>query len=202
MNPSTRQSDLFFNRACLFEGGLSVVALVLGWLAGFNPLAALTFSESALVLGVAGTVPLLMMFFAVQAITLDSVKAIRSILESTLCPSLAYRHWADWLILSLIAGFSEELLFRGFLQVWMELKWGFAAGLIGSGLIFGLVHAITPLYAALATLIGVYLGLALDYGGGRNLLVPVVIHTLYDFAVFVVIMRSYRAKTAAENTDA
>lgn len=178
-----------------------MLALALSWLAGLNPLAVLKFSEPALVRGVIGTIPLLMLFFAVQAITLDSVKTIRSILETTLCPSLAYRHWADWLVLSLIAGFSEELLFRGFLQVWMEMKWGLAASLIGSGVVFGLVHAITPLYLVLATLIGIYLGLALDYGGERNLLVPIVIHTLYDFAVFVVIMRSYRAKKAAEHSD-
>lgn len=201
MNPSTRQSDLFFQRACVFEAGLSLLALILGWLADINPLAVLRFSEPALAYGILGTLPLIGLFFAIQAMTLDSVKTIRTLLENTLCPSLAYRHWTDWLVLSVLAGFSEELLFRGFLQVWMELKWGAGAGLIASALLFGLVHAVTPLYAVLATLIGIYLGLSMDYGGERNLLVPVVIHALYDFAVFWVIMRGYRAKIAAENHD-
>ena len=67
------------------------------------------------------------------------------------------------------------------------------AGLIGSNIIFGLVHAVTPLYAVLAALVGIYLGLSLDYGGDRNLLIPVIIHGLYDFLAFVALMRVYRA---------
>jgi hypothetical protein len=67
------------------------------------------------------------------------------------------------------------------------------AGLVGCNIIFGLAHAITPLYAVLATLVGIYLSLSLDYGGDRNLLVPIVIHGLYDFLAFVALMRAYRA---------
>lgn len=58
------------------------------------------------------------------------------------------------------------------------------AGLIGSSVLFGLVHAITPLYALLAMGVSIYLGLFLDYGGERNLLTPIVIHTAYDFLAF------------------
>jgi hypothetical protein len=102
------------------------------------------------------------------------------LLAETLGTGLYGCHWTDLFLLSAIAGFSEELLFRGLLQPWMESAWGMAAGLLGSNLIFGLVHAVTPWYALLAALVGVYLGLALDYGGG-----------LYDFVVFLVIKKSY-----------
>jgi membrane protease YdiL (CAAX protease family) len=96
-------------------------------------------------------------------------------------------------MLAAIAGVSEELLFRGVIQPWIESSWGMAAGLIVSNIVFGLVHAVTPLYALLAALVGIYLGLSLDYGGDRNLLTPIIIHGGYDFLAFVALMRVYRA---------
>ena len=74
-----------------------------------------------------------------------------------------------------------------------ENAWGITAGLIVSNILFGLVHAVTPLYAALAALVGIYLGLSLDFGGERNLLTPIIIHSGYDFLAFVALMRVYRA---------
>jgi hypothetical protein len=34
--------------------------------------------------------------------------------------------------------------------------------------------------------------MSLDYGAERNLLTPIVIHSLYDFIAFIVILRNYR----------
>ncbi len=116
-------------------------------------------------------------------------------LFETLGPGLHRYHWTDLLILASIAGLSEELLFRGVIQPWIESSWGMTAGLVGSNIIFGLAHAVTPLYAVLATLVGIYLSLSLDYGGDRNLLVPIVIHGLYDFLAFIALMRAYRASS-------
>lgn len=83
----------------------------------------------------------------------------------------------------------------------MENAWGMTAGLIASNILFGLVHAITPLYAVLATSVGIYLGLFLDYGGERNLMTPIVIHAVYDFLAFLVIMRIYRASHVNNNAS-
>jgi membrane protease YdiL (CAAX protease family) len=110
-------------------------------------------------------------------------------------------HWTDLLILAAIAGVSEELLFRGVIQPWIETSWGISAGLILSNIVFGLVHAVTPLYAVLAALVGVYLGLSLDYGGERNLLTPIIIHGFYDFLAFVALMRAYRASLTSTAKD-
>jgi membrane protease YdiL (CAAX protease family) len=101
-------------------------------------------------------------------------------------------------VLSAIAGISEEVLFRGVIQPWMETAWGATAGLLASNAIFGLLHAVTPLYAILAGLVGVYLGLALDYGDQRNLLTPIFIHGVYDFLAFMVVMRAYAAQQNRE----
>ena len=170
-----------------------LVAIVLGWIADIDPFENLHFSESAIAYGVIGTVPLFLLFLTMEQIQLESVVKIRSLLLETLGPGLHRYHWTDLLVLAAIAGISEEILFRGVIQPWMESSWGMTAGLIGSNIIFGLVHAVTPLYAVLAALVGIYLGLSLDYGGDRNLLTPMIIHGLYDFLAFVTLMRAYRA---------
>jgi membrane protease YdiL (CAAX protease family) len=138
------------------------------------------------------TMPLLIIFFVMQQLPYAPLRQIRDLLQETLAASLQRRHWPDFLVLACIAGFSEEALFRGFLQPWLEHSWNMNAGLITSNLVFALVHAITPLYALLAFLIGLYLGIFLDYHGERNLLIPIVIHTLYDFVIFIVIVQNYR----------
>lgn len=190
--------DDFYRKACSFEAAMILVAVVLGWVANLSPFASLNFSESAIAYGVAGTMPLFLLFLTLEQIQTESIIKIKKVLLETLGPSLHHHHWTDLLILALIAGFSEELLFRGVIQPWLESSWGMTVGLVGSNIIFGLAHAVTPLYAALATLVGIYLSLSMDYGGDRSLLVPMVIHGLYDFLAFISLMRAYRSRYLTE----
>ena len=196
MNNSLFSPERFFKSACLFEAALILVAVVLGWLSGINPFATLHYSESAIFYGILGTIPLFFLYLLLDQVSLDAVVSIRRFLLETLGPALHRCHLADLFILAAIAGISEEILFRGVIQPWMESSWGITAGLIGSNILFGLVHSITPLYTVLATLVGIYLGMALDFGGDRNLLIPIIIHGLYDFLAFLALMRSYRASIA------
>ncbi len=201
MDKSSFSPDHFFKNACLFEAGLILVAVVLGWISGINPFALLHFSENAIFYGILGTIPLFLMFLLLEQITVDSVVTIRRFLLETLGPALHRYHWSDLFMLAAVAGISEEILFRGVIQPWMESSWGFIAGLIGSNIVFGLVHAITPLYTVLAILVGTYLGFALDFGGERNLLTPVIIHWLYDFLAFLALMRDYRASLTTQDHE-
>ena len=182
----------FFNSACFFEAALIPLAILLGWIGSINPFANIFFTETALANGVIGTIPLILIFLAFEQIQAKSVGNIRRLLLETLGPGLLDRHWTDLLILALIAGIAEELLFRGVIQPWIEQFWGVTAGLVISNFIFGLVHAVTPLYALLAGLVGIYLGLSLNYGTEKNLLVPIIIHGLYDFLAFFALIRMYR----------
>jgi len=192
MNEPSLDSDNFFKTACYFESALVLVAIFLGWIAEINPFEFIIFSEQALINGIMGTLPLCVIFLALNQITADSLQQIRQILQNTLGPSLVKHHWADLFVLAAIAGISEEILFRGLIQPWIENSWGMMAGLLVSSLIFGLVHAATFLYFIMATAVSIYLGLYLDYDGTRNLLTPIIIHGLYDFFAFVVIVRAYR----------
>jgi membrane protease YdiL (CAAX protease family) len=200
MNKST-DHEKFFKFACLFEGSLLVIAVALGWIAGIDPFATLHFNESAVFYGVMGAAPLFLLLMALSLINSPAIQNIRKMLLETLGAALCRYRWPDFLVLSAIAGVSEEVLFRGVIQPWLETAWGMAAGLIASNAIFGLLHAVTPLYALLAGLVGVYLGLCLDYGGQRNLLTPIIIHGVYDFLAFMVIMRAYAAQKTGDDQN-
>lgn len=193
--------DDFFKKACSFEAALILVAVVLGWIANINPFAYLHFSEPAIAYGVIGTAPLFLLFLILEQISAEPIVKIRKVLFETLGPGLYRYHWTDLLILASVAGLSEELLFRGVVQPWLESSWGLTVGLVASNVIFGLAHAVTPLYAILATLTGIYLGLAMDYGGDRNLLVPIIIHSLYDFLAFIALVRAYRASRLTDSRE-
>lgn len=192
MDRKSLSPENFFKTACIFEGSLIGVAMALGWIAGINPFATLHFTEEAVFYGLGATLPLFIVFLFMQQIQINSFQRIRRLLFDTLGPTMQGYSWADLFILSAVAGFSEEVLFRGVLQPWIEAGFGMHAGLVLSNIIFGMVHAVTPLYAVLATLVGMYLGLCLDYGGERNLLTPVIVHGVYDFLAFLVIMKAYK----------
>lgn len=199
MNRSLPGPENFFSFACYFEGSLAVLAVLIGWVADVAPFESLHFSEQALGLGLAATLPLMVLFTTMNHLPVESLQAIRRLLLETLGPALQRYHWADLLILALVAGISEELLFRGVLQPWLERVWSAQFGLVVSNMVFGLVHAVTPLYALLAALIGAYLGWMLDYGGERNLLTPIVIHAAYDFFAFLMLVRTYRRQATEES---
>ena len=74
----------------------------------------------------------------------------------------------------------------------MDGGWGERVALIGSNIVFGLAHFITPLYALVAGGLGLYLGILFDATGERNLLIPIITHALYDYLGFLVVVRTWR----------
>ncbi len=192
MNEPSINPDTFFTQSCFLELSLILVAFFLGWLADINPIAYLHLNETALWNGLIATLPLCIIFVALNHLDHKALQELNKNLRDTLGRSLHKQHWTDLLILAMIAGISEEILFRGLIQPWMENSWGFTAGLISSSVLFGLLHAITPLYFVMATFASLYLGLCLDYDGSRNLFTPIIIHGLYDFFAFSMILKHYR----------
>ncbi len=193
MHKLVSKHDYFFQFACFFEASLAFIALFMGWLVNLNPLQILHFSEPAVFFGMLGTLPLCLLFWVLTRLRHPAITEIRQLLLTGLASWMSRCHWTDLLVLAAITGFSEELLFRGVLQPWLETHWDKTAALIGSNVLFALAHAVTPLYLLLTWLVGCYLGLALDYGGERNLLTPMIIHGLYDFFAFMALQRAYLA---------
>lgn len=182
----------FLKVATYFEGSLVLAAYVIGWWGGVNPLANLRLEWYSLLWGLAGTLPLYLLFLLSYHVPLGRLHAIKRFLIDRLGPYLDACHWTQLLYLGLLAGLTEEILFRGLLQPLLENHWGYSVGIVGSNILFALAHFITPLYAVLAGLTGLYLGLSLDFGGERNLLTPIVIHSVYDFLAFLAVAKTYR----------
>ncbi|MEX1230303.1 MAG: type II CAAX endopeptidase family protein [Planctomycetaceae bacterium] len=187
----TLERSFFLNMAAVFEGGLLLVALFLGWLMGINPIQYLYADAEAVGWGLLATVPMLILFAISFRYPVGSMRTIKKILIDTLGAPLAACRWYDLSLLGILAGVTEEVLFRGFLQIWFE-RGGLWTGLICANVIFGLAHFVTPMYAVLAGLMGLYFSWIFAWQEPRNLLIPITTHAVYDFIAFWAVAVEYR----------
>ena len=93
-------------------------------------------------------------------------------------------------LISIMAGVGEEALFRGVLQTYFAGHVGVAPALLVTSSLFGLLHPVTAVYAVMAGLIGLYLGVLAVWHD--NLLVPMVVHSLYDFVALTYLVHYHR----------
>ena len=182
----------FMRFAGLFEAALAMLAILLGWIAGVVP-ALTTPSLEAIAIGAAATAPLIMVYFVTVAIPLDAFTRIQDLLIGMLGRPLAECRWHEMALLALLAGVCEELLFRGVIQPWLS-RLGEPAGVIGTSLLFGFAHSVTPTYFLLASGIGFYLSGVQAAAG--HLAAPMLTHALYDWFAFRQIARDYRRRAA------
>jgi uncharacterized protein len=195
--PQIRNRKEFLNMAFWFEGSLIGVAWLVGWIVDVNPFSNLFVDGTALLYGIIGTFPLFLLFMLFYRYPVGPLHPIKNSLLEILGPVLSVCRWHELLILAIIAGVSEEILFRGLVQPWLERIAGLAGGLVLSNAIFGLLHWLTPTYALIAALIGFYLAYMMDITGSRHLLTPIVIHGLYDFLAFLMVAEAYRLQKDA-----
>ncbi len=178
--------------AILVEGGLVVLAWVLGWFLSQPPLAHFHWDGADGVLGIAGSVPMLVMFLALLRWPVRALVELRQFLQTFIPPLFGRCTLIQLGIIALLAGLGEEMLFRGVFQGAISRWLGPAVGLGAASALFGLIHFITPTYALIATLMGVYLGWLWQVSG--NLLVPIVTHAVYDFVALVYFLRFANGK--------
>lgn len=67
-------------------------------------------------------------------------------------------------VVALLASTAEELLFRGFVQTRLSARWGPAAGVAVTSLLFGLAH-FDAVQGGMAVLLGLYLGAITEWSG-------------------------------------
>lgn len=191
--------------AVLTESLLIVIALAVAFPAGLDIAAEFVLDVRSPILGVLAALPMLAFFALAMHTRWKPLRRIRELLFTLLGYALAQCTTWELFCTGMLAGLAEELLFRGVLQP-LVVRWaGVPAAVALVALIFGLLHAVTPTYAVVATLIGVYLGWlaeACSRGGVPNLVPPVVAHGFYDFVAFVIVAREYaaRAQTATMST--
>jgi membrane protease YdiL (CAAX protease family) len=122
---------------------------------------------------VLAALPPLLTILALESPLRRHVRWLREFREQVLpllATFLGRLQWPEMVALSGLAGFSEEVFFRGILQP--------EIGLGPASLIFGLLHAVSLPYMVWATLMGGYLGWLLQLT--QNLWVPIITHTLID----------------------
>jgi uncharacterized protein len=199
--------------ALVIEGGLVLLAVGLGWLLDHPPLKPSRFRLDGwgFLAGVAAAVPMLVAFLVMLRWPVGPLRGIKVFTESVIRPLLAPCTLIDLLGISVLAGVGEEMLFRGLLQdVFVGLFQGaledvlpasgdpvpLCLGVALASLLFGLMHAVTPAYAVLAGLMGVYLGGVYLWSG--NLLAPMIAHGQYDFVVLLYLMYGPGSSEVAE----
>lgn len=97
--------------------------------------------------------------------------------------------WLGLAAVAIAAGVGEELLFRGALQPLAERWWGLVAGLVTVSLLFGVVHAVSATYFVFAAIVALYLGWLAAWFD--DLVAPIVVHSLYDFAALLALIRPW-----------
>ena len=204
LQPEPLTVTQFLTAAGLFEGGLLLLAFGLGWLCGVYPTSELSWSLTDFGMGLVATIPMLMLFAACWLSRSNGMRQIRFFLRDSIGPLLNQCRGIDILFLALLAGICEEVLFRGFLFQWIR-PFNLTLAILITNLIFGITHSITPLYAFLAGLMGLYLTALMTVDSTPNLLVPLTAHAAYDYVAFVFVLRDYRQhqellNSSSENT--
>ena len=178
--PAPTRRDLM-KWGILVEGGLVVLAIALGWLAGVDPWQ-FHLSWSAVLWGLGGIVPMLGAYF----ISGD----VRNLVVRLLGPALGQCRWYDLVLLATLAGLGEELLFRGTMELYLE-RWHLWGGMLVTNLLFGAAHSLNWQYFLFASVFGVYLSWLSGFPGERNLLPAALAHGVYDGIAFFLIRAEF-----------
>lgn len=143
---------------------------------------------------------MLLVFAITHRFPVGPFRGIKEFLSSTLGETLTRCSWYDLAYISLLAGVSEEVMFRGVIQTWIG-GWNPTVGLVVSSVLFGLAHCVTVTYAILAGLLGLYLGVLFTITGEPNLVPPILCHALYDFVALSVFQADARRALATRSAE-
>lgn len=161
--------------------------MALGWLLKCPPLAQFRWDLCDALLGIAASVPMLLLFFACIRWPFGPLAKIKRVAEDFIRPLFAGATVLELALLSFAAGIGEEMLFRGLAQPLLARSIGIVGGVAVASLLFGLLHPLTAAYVLLAGAIGAYLGWLTIASG--NLLCPILAHGFYDWVALIVLLR-------------
>jgi uncharacterized protein len=192
-----------FRLAMLIEGALALLALLLGW-ALRVPLGdqfGRTFRElgQGTLLGVLAMLPLLAIFWWLIHATWAAARRLREQVEQLILELFPQASIPQMIAVAFAAGIGEELLFRGVIQS-LVARWTTPLlGITVASLIFGMFHAMSPLYFFIATAVGAYFGWIVLIG--QDLVPAIVAHVLYDCVALVYLSWALVARKVVERTS-
>ena len=187
LSPALSRSR-FLTLAAWVQGGVVLVAFLIGWGIGLDPLSLVRWDGRSLVFGLLAVAPMLGLYYFSPG--------LRKLAIDSLGESLSLCRWYDLVILAALAGVGEELLFRGVIDSGLSrINPWFA--LIASNVAFGLLHAMSRNYFLVTTVIGVAMHFLANATGERNLLAPIVAHGVYDYIAFYLLIREWNKNSFA-----
>jgi uncharacterized protein len=95
--------------------------------------------------------------------------------------------WVHVSCVAALAGLGEELLFRGFLQTWLNSQVAIVWAILLASIIFGLLHYLSHAYFICTILMSIALGVG--YYLTDSLLMVIVWHGAYDFIALAVMVK-------------
>jgi membrane protease YdiL (CAAX protease family) len=184
--------------ALLFEGGLGLVAIVVGWACGQSPFVGMLPGPGgardevvAIGWGLVATGPMLLALVLIDWYPLGPLRNLRDVAGELLDKMFRGASIVQLAVVAAAAGWGEELLFRGLAQAGLSRMIAGPAGpwmgLFFASVLFGVCHWLDTTYAVLAMLAGAYFGLLLLATG--SLWTPLVAHAAYDFIALVYLIR-------------
>ena len=201
--PSSNSRPNLLLLGFIVEGGLVILALALAWLGlsdQSQPLESLlggwSHWRTPLLFGLAATIPMLGYLLLFHFWTPAFMRPMRRFVDLKLKPIFKGASLLEMLVLSLMAGFGEELFFRWCLQGGLTqiltpsigLVNAIAVGVAVASIVFGACHWVNAGYGITTILVGVYLGMLMVWTG--SWLVPAIAHALYDFVAMIYIARA------------
>lgn len=169
------------------EAMLIPLALGLALLLGQSPWDDFHWPPGTLLLAVAFTAPLLALLGLFTLLGPDWFRGLEQLVRPMVDALFRGRGRTPVILAALLAGFGEELLFRGVLQAWLADGLGAWIGLLLASVIFGFMHAVSRAYFVVATVMGLYLGALYHFTG--SLLLASLVHALYDWVAIEMLLR-------------
>lgn len=180
---STMSRRRFLQFAGLVQGGVVLLAFVVGYLIDVDPRQLVRWEPLSLAWGLFAVGPMLVVY--------RWSPGLRTLAMEALGESLSRCRWIDLVVLAALAGVGEELLFRGVVYAGLARIDPWVA-LIGSNVAFGLLHALSRNYFLTTTAIGFAMHALAQATGERNLLAPMIAHGVYDLVAFQLLIREWR----------
>ncbi len=169
-----------------FELGFGIIAIILSFFLNIPSLSRIHFSLKDVALSLLFVIPPLFLFWGLFKVNFIATNKIKKLLIeiAKLFKDISTLGLG---LISIAAGLGEELLFRAVIQGTLSENIGSLFGIIIASTLFGLCHIVTITYAIITTIMGFYLGLL--FLSFENLIVPILVHSVYDFIALHIIVK-------------
>lgn len=197
-----------FRAGLVFELGLGLVGFIIVWMyckftVASYPLPRFFYSDesnvhwmNSIIYGVLFAVILLAIVLCITYVPVKPLKKLKSNVDDRIAPMFASLNVFQVILISLAAGFGEEILFRwciqGIIEHSIDASHGWWLALMVASFVFGLCHWIDEVYAVFTMIIGLLLGGLWVYCG--DLIAVIVAHSVYDFLAITSLVWLYKRR--------